>query len=116
MHFTLDGALLELQLKRPLTGVTAIVAYSQLSTYGDNQYSNHFFHNFSLLITRLWLSVLQIQKLDLIAVRIFDKRQHGGAVFHRARLAHDGAASGTNIITGAVNILDTNRNVAITGA
>ena len=54
-----------------------------------------------------------MDEFDFIAVWVFHKGNHGGAVFHWARFAHHIAAFGTGCITSGIRVFYLNRDVTI---
>lgn len=49
-------------------------------------------------------------------VRVFDEGQDAGAVLHRARLAGDLAATGTDVLASLVDVFHFQGDVAVGGA
>ena len=58
---------------------------------------------------------LALNQFDFITIGIFDKGNDGGAVLHRAGLAHHLAAASLDLRAGAGSIGDFERDVAIGG-
>ena len=54
-----------------------------------------------------------MDEFDFVAVWVFHKGNHGGAVFHRASFAHDIAAFGAGRITGGIRVFYFDGDVAI---
>ena len=57
---------------------------------------------------------LRLNQLDLVAVRIFGESDDGCAVFHRSGLTSHLSASGFNLLTGRVGVVDRQGNVTKT--
>ena len=54
------------------------------------------------------------KQLNLVAVRVGDKGQDGGAVFHGTRFPHNTAASGPDFVAGRIDVVDTYGDMAVT--
>ena len=62
------------------------------------------------------LRCFPLHKLDLVAIRVFYKRDHRGAVFHRPRFARDFATALFDFGAGFVGVVHLDRDVAVTGS
>ena len=60
--------------------------------------------------------VFFFDKLNLIAVRIFHKRDNGSAAFYRARFTRHVAAVVANALAGLRRVFHANGDVAVSGA
>src|SRR2546428_855443 len=65
---------------------------------------------------RSFAAPAELDQLDLVAVGILDEGDLGAAVLHRPGLAHDPGPLGAQLVAGAIDVLDAERDVPEAGA
>src|SRR3990170_189610 len=56
--------------------------------------------------------MLLLDKLDLVIIRVLDKGDDRGAALHRSRLTHHIAATPSDLVTGGIDIIDLDGDMA----
>src|SRR3989304_8233283 len=56
--------------------------------------------------------MLLLDKLDLVIIRVLDKGDDRGAALHRSRLTHHIAATPSALVTGGIDIIDLDGDMA----